>query len=150
MCHPTCPLMKAMPWILQLRLEQACSEMDALLFSKFTGKVDDLHLFLAVICNCAQTCHCSGHAILSVNDGINVFNVIRDYGKITANQVEATIIESRPQQSEHPTFYSLKLWLQAHLCIFQTCPSMKHRASSPTSPTKAYGTHLTELQKNKL
>ena len=64
------------------------------LSSKFTGKVDDLHFFLADICNCTQTCHWNdaGHAILSINYGLHVFNVIEDYGKITADQVEAACV----------------------------------------------------------
>ena len=61
------------------------------LSSKFTGKVDDLRLFLVDICNCTQTCHwkATGHAILSITNGLHIFNMVEDYGKITTDQVEA-------------------------------------------------------------
>ena len=64
------------------------------LSSKFMGKVDNLHLFLADMCNCTQTCrwNATGHTILTIIDGLHVFNVIEDYGKIPTDQVEAACI----------------------------------------------------------
>ena len=50
------------------------------LSSKFTGKVEDLHLFLADLCNHAQTCQWSStaHGILSVMVGSIMFNLLDD------------------------------------------------------------------------
>ena len=66
----------------------------AALASKRTGKVEDLHLFLADICNHAQTCHwnATGHAILSFTIVMDTLNLIEDYGKLTPDQVETTCI----------------------------------------------------------
>ena len=48
----------------------------AALASKSTGKVEDLHLFLPDIHNCAQTCcwNASEHAVLSFTIGTDTFN----------------------------------------------------------------------------
>ena len=60
------------------------------LSSKFTGKVEDLHLFLADLHNHTQTCQWSAtaHGILSIIVGTTMFNLLDDYSKLSATQVE--------------------------------------------------------------
>ena len=61
------------------------------LASKFTGKVKALQLFLADLKTRAKTCHWDHptHGILTVVVDGTEYNLLDDYGKITAPQVEA-------------------------------------------------------------
>ena len=62
----------------------------AVLLSKFTRKVEDLHMSLADQQNRAQPCcwKSSTHNITA----INTFNLLDDYGKLMAAQVEAACV----------------------------------------------------------
>ena len=67
-----------------------CDPLD----SKFTGKVEDLHLFLADLRTRVETCHWNSatHGILDVAVGGTTFKLLDDYGKVTEAQVEAARI----------------------------------------------------------
>ena len=61
------------------------------LSSKFIGYVEDLHhLFLTDLHNCALAFHwnSTAHGILSITVLTTTYNMLDDYGKLTATQVE--------------------------------------------------------------
>lgn len=60
------------------------------LTSKFTGKVEDLHLFLADLRIRSQTCRWNSntHGILTIPVAGTNFNLLEDYGKFDATDVE--------------------------------------------------------------
>ena len=60
------------------------------LSSKFMGKVEPHHLFLADLHNYVQSCHWSStaHGILSITMGTPTYNLLEDYGKLSMAQVE--------------------------------------------------------------
>ena len=61
------------------------------LASKFTGKVEDLHLFLADLKDHSETCrwNSSTHGIISLVISGTTYNLLDDYRKINATQIEA-------------------------------------------------------------
>ena len=63
------------------------------LTTKFTGKVKDLHLFLTNLKDHAETCRWNSptHGILSLTRGAPpvTYNLLKDYGKVTNDQVKA-------------------------------------------------------------
>ena len=61
------------------------------LASKFTGKVEDLHLFLADLKDRSETCRWNSttHGIISLVISGTTYNLLDDYGKINATQIEA-------------------------------------------------------------
>ena len=64
--------------------------------TKFTGKAEDLHQFLADLKDHAETCHWNSptHGILSLPLGAPpiTYNLLEDYGKVTDNQVKAACV----------------------------------------------------------
>ena len=66
------------------------------LATKLTGKVKDLHLFLTDLKDRAETCcwNSPTHGILSLTLGapLVTYNLLKDYGKVTDDQVEAAHI----------------------------------------------------------
>ena len=61
------------------------------LASKFTGKVEDLHLFLADLKDHSETCRWNSttHGIISITVTGTTYNLLDDYGKVNATQIEA-------------------------------------------------------------
>ena len=61
------------------------------LASKFTGKVEDLHLFLADLKDRSETCQCNSttHGIISLVISGTTYSLLDDYGKINATQIKA-------------------------------------------------------------
>ena len=61
------------------------------LASKFTGKVEDLHLFLADLKDCSKTCQWNSttHGIISITITGTTYNLLDNYGKVNATQIEA-------------------------------------------------------------
>ena len=61
------------------------------LASKFTGKVEDLHLFLANLKDCSETCRWNSttHGIISITIAGTIYNLLDDYGKVNTTQIEA-------------------------------------------------------------
>ena len=61
------------------------------LASKFTGKVEDLHLFLADLKDHSETCRWNSttHGIISITITGTTYNLLDDYGKVNATQIEA-------------------------------------------------------------
>ena len=61
------------------------------LSSKFMGKVDDLQLFLTDPKNQTKMCHWDHptHGILTFTITGTTFHLLDDYGKLTADQMEA-------------------------------------------------------------
>ena len=60
------------------------------LASKFTGKVEDLHLFLADLKVCFKTCRWNSttHGIISLIISGTTYNLLDDYGKVNATQID--------------------------------------------------------------
>ena len=60
------------------------------LASKFTGKVEDLHLFLADLKDRSETCRWNSttHGIISLVISGTTSNLLDDYGKVNATQIE--------------------------------------------------------------
>ena len=61
------------------------------LASKFTGKVEDLHLFLADLKDRSETCRWNSttHGIILITITGTTYNLLDDYGKVNATQIEA-------------------------------------------------------------
>ena len=61
------------------------------LASKFTGKVEDLHLFLADLKDRSKTCRWNSttYGIISIIVAGTSYNLLDDYGKVNATQIEA-------------------------------------------------------------
>ena len=64
------------------------------LASKFTGKVEDLHLFLADLKDRSKTCQWNSttHGIISLVISGTTYNLLDDYGKVNATQIEAACV----------------------------------------------------------
>ena len=60
------------------------------LASKFTGKVEDLHLFLADLKDRSKTCRWNSttHGIISLVISGTTYNLLDDYGKVNATQLK--------------------------------------------------------------
>ena len=60
------------------------------LASKFTGKVEDLHLFLADLKDCSEICQWNSttHGIISLIISGTTYNLLDDYGKVNATQIK--------------------------------------------------------------
>ena len=61
------------------------------LASEFPGKVEDLHLFLADLKDRSETCQWNSttHGIISITIMGTTYNLLGDYGKVNATQIEA-------------------------------------------------------------
>ena len=66
------------------------------LASKFTGKVEDLHLFLADLKDRSETCRWNSatHGIISLVISGTTYNLLDDYGKVNATQIETARVTS--------------------------------------------------------
>ena len=62
------------------------------LASKFTEKVEDLHLFLADLMDRSKTCRWNSttHGIISLVISGTTYNLLDDYGKVNATQIKTT------------------------------------------------------------
>ena len=63
------------------------------LASKFTGKVEDLHLFLADLKDHSKTCRWNSttHSIISLVISGTTYNLLDDYGKPNSNKINPNV-----------------------------------------------------------